>query len=1112
MTSPRSQVGRPLFWLASVMFFLSGSTGLAYQVTWFKRFAHVWGSSSLGFASVTASFLFGLGLGAYWIGRRADGLDRPLRWYGVCELAIAALALVIPFEIQWLVGLSAGYYAHLPAAPVGRYLVQFAITLLVVGPPCVLMGGTLPLMIRELTARDGSLDQATGWLYAINTFGAAAGCLLAGFYLLPKFGLLSTNLMAAALNLTIGLLSLLASRLPRARLARFVPAAASPGDPSRYGSLGGLFIAITLSGLGSLILEMAWGRQLALAVGGSTYAYSAMLFVVLLGIAAGSLVFHVGLRRVASRQLLPIIVIGVLALTCMLGASWLPQLSRYMGLHQVGRITFAGNALTCVSAAAWLELVPALAMGILFPLFVHLTHRTAAAAGRTVGDVYAWNTFGSIAGASLTALLLFPSIGTAGSVALATGLYVCALLLVLPWCSGRQRLIGVACLLAGAGAVGRILVPMDPLLTNLGMYLHGLPKASEGYESVYFAEGASSTVLVSRLNEKTVSLRVNGKADASDNPVDMRMQLGLAYFPRFLKLDATDVLIVGFGSGTTSGASLLFPGTRVTCCEIEPAVYGAAACFAKVNHRPGERTEAFLQAQALGRSGPGGILTAGQKRQIADQAGFRIVFGDGRTFLQGSDERYDLILSEPSNPWIAGVSNLFTLECFAAARQHLKPGGVLAQWIQTYNLSISDYLMIVRTLARQFPHCGVMVLGNGLDTVLLGSEQPLRPTRATALRAQEIVDASPAITEDLRHWFGTPDVRALLVQVYLVDESALLGAVAKQEEPTLNTDLNLRLEFAAPLHLYRPPPAEKHARTQLLALASEQWRSDLAAGMGLVPGSSEWELAEAGYRLRLQKVDEARRHYRNALALDAKSLDAYRGLATADVQAGRYTEAVAVLRGALELKPGDQDLLRSLGDALVAQSRYAEGMDAFRRLLDIDPGDEEALRALAGQLAADGQLEEAARILERLVRVTPHSPSAHGHLGVVYVRLNRSREAAAAFREALALNPRLTAEAENMVWAINLAWILATNPEPELRNGKDAVRWAKQACEVVQYKQSQMVETLAAAYAEIGDFRQAMALTRTCLAQVERDGQTQSIEVFRDRLKLYGSGRPYRAS
>ena len=439
---------------------------------WFKRFAHVWGSSSLAFASVGGSFLFGLGLGACLIGRFADRLHRPLRWYGVFEFVIGTLALLIPFEIPWLIELSAGFYTHLPQDPLWRYLVQFAVTLLVVGPPCILMGGTLPLLIRQLTAREGSLDQATGWLYAINTFGAAAGCFVAGFLLLPVLGLLWTNNMSAAINIAIGIGPGL-ERPGRSQRACATPSeTASPVPSGASSALWVLYLAVALSGLGALVLEMTWSRQLALVLGGSTYAYSATLFVVLLGIGLGSLAFHLWLRDIASNPWLPVAAIGVLAVSCLIGKLILPELSISVAHWARWRQSLWGNATACAGASLLLEFVPAVAMGILFPLFVHLTHQSAAKVGQAVGDVYAWNTFGSIVGASLTAVLLFPRIGTAGSVALATAFisWRCC------WCAAdvrRERNGEHFGCLPSAGHHRRHLLPQDPVRTNMGLYMYG---------------------------------------------------------------------------------------------------------------------------------------------------------------------------------------------------------------------------------------------------------------------------------------------------------------------------------------------------------------------------------------------------------------------------------------------------------------------------------------------------------------------------------------------------------------------------------------------------------------------------------------------------------------
>ena len=837
--STASPVSRRLFWLASLMFFLSGGTGLAYQVIWFKRFSHVWGSSSLAFASVGASFLFGLGLGAWLLGRYADSFARPLRWYGICELAIGLAALAIPFEIQAFIHLSAGFYTRLPDEPLLRYLVQFCLTLVVVGPPCVLMGGTLPLLIRELTARDGALDEATGWLYAINTFGAAAGCYLASFQLLPTIGLLRTNNLAAGLNIAIGLAAVALSGPAPGRQRRKT---AAPADVEPAGgdlAMAKLYIAVAVAGLAALVLEMTWSRQLALALGGSTYAYSATLFVVLIGIASGSLLFHLGLRRLALNPWLPTAVVGALVVACLVGKTSLPWLSSQVAAYHDARKSLLGNAAVCVAASALLEFIPAVAMGILFPLFVDLTRARALHVGRTVGNVYAWNTFGSILGASLTAVVLFPRIGTAGAVALAAGLYVVTLLLVLPIDSLRDRVRAAGMLVGGCAVVAGILVPQDPLRTNLGEYIYGSQADTlDKLTCLYFAEGASTNVLVVRHEQQLTSLRVNGKADASDG-ADMTTQLGLAYVPRLFCPKAQDVLVIGFGSGTTPGASLLFPESRVTCCEIEPAVYAAADYFSHVNHRPQEQTRQFL----IGRNAELPSDARLSEEQIDRQARLRMVFGDGRTQLQGDDQKYDLIISEPSNPWVAGVASLFTQEFFQAAKDHLHPGGVLAQWIQAYHFTLDDYLMIVRTMRSVFPHCGLVALMRGSDTLLLASQRPLLPDQRRLDEVQRFVDSSPRAASDLREWFGTSDLRVVLLSKYTLPQEILDRAVATAPSRRLNTDLNLHLEFEAPLHIFGGLSPELSADARLLALSSTQWTEYLARQIGVSLDSAEYQLA-----------------------------------------------------------------------------------------------------------------------------------------------------------------------------------------------------------------------------------------------------------------------------
>lgn len=1054
-------IASPLFRVASIVFFISGATGLAYQVVWFKRFTHVWGSSSLAFAAVGGSFLFGLGLGAYLFGRWADRAVAPLRWYGVCELLIGGLALGIPFEIAALVNASAGWYEGIPEQPLLRYLVQFCITLLVVGPPCVLMGGTLPLLIRQLTHRDGSLDQATGWLYAINTFGGASGCYLTGFHLLPMLGLLWTNNLAASINLAIGLISIVASNAAQRAQPSEAPAgeSAAPLPILTWNPrLAALYLAAALSGCAALVLEMTWTRQLALVLGGSTYALTATVFVVLVGIGLGSLIFHLGLRGWASRPILPVLVIGMILAGSLAGVWCLPGLSQWAGIDAVRglRASQWGNSLICVTASAVVEFLPAVGMGILFPLFVHLTRASAERVGSVVGNIYAWNTLGSIAGASLTAALLFPRIGTAGAVALAAAMYVVSLLAVLPW-RGAANLTRVS----AAGAVGAAIVlliaqPADFRLTNLGLYLYGdqfarmpLRQWAARLTPLFFQEGASSNVLVTLHGPDRISMRVNGKIDAS-NGIDMSTQTGMAYYPRALMPAAKEVLVIGFGSGCTSGRSLLFPGTRVTCCELEPAVYAASECFARFNSSPHKQTRAALVAKNNALP-PQQRLTPAE---IDRRARFAIVFGDGRTAIQGTSRKYDLVISAPSNPWIAGISNLFTREFFRATRERLNEGGVLAQWIQGYHFTVPDYLMIVRTMRQEFPHYGVVQLAGGTDTLLLASTSPLLPDADGIRRLQEVVDSTSAMRGDLETWQGSGELRWALLANFALGKEQLDRLVDADPSEAINTDLDLRLEFDAPLRLFQATTTGHTVSSEFTRAAENDtsWTERLARSLGLNPDSPEFyvELGDcilrqaANYyvaegRLNLYYPRKADIYYRRAIALDADCAPAQDGLTrTALWRAMRRTPQTS---------------------------------------------------------------------LEQLVALERDNPAVHALLANRLRRKNDRRAAIEHYRAALQLQPRLSVDSRSWVWAQELAWLLATSPDDELRDGPEAVRWAELARDVALPDDQAASDTLAAALAAAGRFDEAVDVCRQAL---EMPGVPESAAAIQRRLALYQESLPYR--
>jgi predicted membrane-bound spermidine synthase len=907
-----------LFWIASLMFLISGATGLAYEVIWFKRFAHVWGSSSVAMAAVVASFLAGLGVGAHIWGRFTDRLPRPLFWYGVCEIGIALLAITIPWEIEQLTGMAAVLTNLFPQSPLAQFGVRFAVTFLVLGPPCFLMGGTLPLLVRQCTSVDGSLSEATGLLYGVNTLGAALGCYITGFHILPALGLFNTNLLTAAVNATLGLIAVVVGGWLIA--ARPVERILSTDLETRSRERG-VYLAVLLTGWSALMLQMVWARQLALILGGSTYAFSATLFVVLVAIAAGSLIYHLLLRpRQTWIPWAPTIIIVAICLAALAGERLLPGLANWLGTVRGARANPTTNGWICAVAGALIQFPAALGMGVLFPLYVQLTNRAAAEAGATVGNIYAWNTVGSLLGATLTSLVIIDLWGVHIALALSLALYLIALWITLPAWNPGGAPVGVLCTMLCGLLVFMIGQPTDPLDTNLGAFLYGpiQPKVKEQLQVLFYEEGPVCNVLVTELGAHR-DLRVNGKVDASNDGPDMLTQLGTAYLPFVFKPDAREILVIGFGSGTSAGAALELPNTQVTCVEIEPAVLNASPQFHDVNHRP----------------------------EFSNR--YKAVVGDGRSYLQTSPTKFDLIISEPSNPWMAGIGALFTQEFFESAADHLADDGILLQWIQTYNFTAADYALVVRTLKTVFPYSAAFVLRGG-DTFMLASRQPLVPDLQKVAAAQRIFDASPVITKDLEQFCGGRDIKYLLLSHFLFDTDRLSAVVAQDHADTINTDVNLRLEYDAPLRLFGGH-GEITAEKRLAQEFDVNWLAQMAEQLEVDTNTVAYQQTIGNVLYNLQRPVEAVPYFAQAVALDPQRRSFYRAQGLDAAQRGDFALARLALDVVVQTAPDDVDARRNLAAILLRLKEDGAAVEHLRQLVQLQPDDTDLKNTFAWMIA-----------------------------------------------------------------------------------------------------------------------------------------------------------------
>lgn len=783
---------RPLLPLL-VLFFLSGGAGLLYEVLWMRRLTLVFGATQLAVATVLGAFMLGLAAGGAVGGRLADRGRALLLAYGVLEIFVGVYALAFP----WLLSLATGYYAtsfgvesvDWWGGQMRRLLLMGALLLL----PTAAMGATLPLLARHAADRASRAAQRTGLLYGANTAGAVVGTWLTGFVLLPALGVRTTEVAAAWANIAVGVVALVwafksglsapveddrSLAAEREELLDLAP------DPDRAPGRRPLVVAavtvsLGVSGACAMIYEVAWSRFLALVIGSSVYAFTLMLVAFLVGTAGGSLVASARVGRPGHRPLRELSIALALAAVSAFVSNHLFQfmpfwyVDLYAAFDGHDSMVFVGQALI-----AGLVMTPTtFCIGLAFPLAVASVLDRPGAVGRQVSLLYVGNTLGAVAGAVGAGFLLIPWFGIQDTLLLAVVLdLVLAALVVSIRVLPRARKAVAIALLAVAGLTASFVrPPWDPLLMSAGMYKYVSDLSDYSHEAVrnfalsdfellYYAEGVTSVVTVARsMGSGNIWLANNGKVDASTES-DLRTQVLLGHLPFLYMPRAKSALVVGLASGITAGSVLHEDGLQsIDVLEIEPAVVEASHYFDLHNNRP------------------------------LDDPRVSMITNDARNHLVLTDRTYDVIINEPSNPWITGVSNLFTQEYLQLGRSRLAPDGVFVQWTQVYGMGRDDLRSLLKTFAEVFPHVLLFSAVEDTDLLMIGSRAPLL-----------------AWPDQLRHrgWEGT---RAEdLARVGVEDPHDLLGFLLMDRDGVLdaagdapvNTDDNALIEFSAPKFLH----------------------------------------------------------------------------------------------------------------------------------------------------------------------------------------------------------------------------------------------------------------------------------------------------------------------
>jgi len=1019
---------RPTFSsLLSCLFLISGFSSLILEVTWARQLTQLTGSGVRATASVAAVTLAGLALGAWLGGWRCDRLVAPLRAYAWVEMSIGAWALLTPVLCAWSMRLTPRVQAF-SSGSVESAAAPLLASILLVLPGSLLMGATTPLMVRADFSLAGSHreDESAGLrlgrLYGWNTLGGAAGALSAAFLILPAMGLRSTSLLVAGIDILLAALALALARVGAKQLSDKDPLL---GANSRRGSISHppdgrrILVALFLAGAAGAICQVGWTRLLVLYFGSSVQALGLTLAACLAGLALGSAGCAAALRRSSTPERISSMLSGAGAGLLLVS---LPLWGKFPALAAMAQVyfgtSFAGALAVQAGLCALLILPPAAAFGGLLPALTATLRAGGASTGRTAGTGYALDSAGAVVGGLTAGFVLLPRWGV--EALLRWAIVAGALLLVLLALSSRRSLLAMARASTLGGVLGcaAILLPSwDPVLLTSGPLLYSTAYVRAGGMSwkgvqeamrrrgrlLFLDEGADATVSVRRTPAGNLSLQINGKTDASDGG-DLPAQILAGEIPALLHATPSRALIIGLASGTTAGALADHPVDRLECVEISSGVARAARLFETAN------------------------------RGVLSDPRFRLLLGDGRTYLQQSSETFDLIVSQPTNPWIAGVTNLFTREFFHTARERLSSGGVLAVWVQGYAMHPDDFKSIVATFQEVFPDCQLWEeSAGGGDYYLLGRKGGGAPDlRAVAERMES---SAPLQAELARAGIGG--------MADFLDRFIASGRTLQQfshSAPRISDD-NVRLEYTAPREIWshrlpdllssleaiRQSPATifpeildpahadlrssladrergRRARIRLAlsirpqdmeALGSRSLSTALnlirmgapekappllrlarreAPGAPVVPVLLGWILLNDG------KVGEAELAFREALSLDARSAGGAEGLGLALYRQGQLEPAASAFHDAVTAAPGDADPLANLGAVRVAQGRYREALELLDRALKTDPRHVSARINRGVALARLSRVNEAIQEYERVLRLDPENEDARYNL------------------------------------------------------------------------------------------------------------------------------------
>ncbi len=686
-----------------LLFSLSGFCALVYEVLWTKYLSLTFGTTMIAVSIVAATFMAGLAIGSYLLGKFADHETNLLRIYAYLELGIAIFALLFPPTLKAVSAFHAGLEQLLPSHPASNYFSHLFFATMLLVPPTVCMGGTFPLMCRFF-ARKKSGGQI-GRLYAMNTIGATLGAFGAGYCLIPLLGLSTTNMLAVFINLAIAAISWHFSKTIGTTLPADISQATRADQLQLARDHRPVLVAIALIGFFSLAYEILWTRVFLLFLGNTSYAFSLMLSSYLIGIALGGAIYARKIHSDFDKKKLFVRLTVLMGLSILVTVPFYDQLAHvFQWAHEASGERWWHLSLLSGIIVFSVMCVPTIISGSLLPAAIAIIDPGKVRTGEGVGLVVLHNTIGAVFGCLVAGFVLIPSLGTQSGFQL---LAVLNILLGTVLCfiftprsfRGLRHPITVACILVPL----LVFLPTqwNQKLMNSAVYVYaskyqkwdGISRTLQGENLLEVIEGIDTTVAIKEYTDGSVRyFSVNGKTDGS-NGTDMGTQILIGQIPLLLHPDPKQALVIGLGTGITLGGVNDHRLDEIDCAEISPGVVKASVYFEKEN-----------------------------KNALRDPR-VRLHIEDGRNLILTHNKKYDVIISQPSNPWQSGNANLFTSDFYELSAKRLKDDGIFCQWIGLYDITTENLRIAVNTFLKTYPN--TLAFNSKTDMILIGGAHDL---------------------------------------------------------------------------------------------------------------------------------------------------------------------------------------------------------------------------------------------------------------------------------------------------------------------------------------------------------------------------------------------------